>query len=113
MREGYYAVYYATPLGSGMGMFLLETGRIIGCDMGGGMWGGSYKHDPATNKLAADMEIVYPDGGASSLSGLKQPGEKDQFKTLLPTAIGDTHQEMLPTSAGDVAVIFRRLRDPD
>lgn len=94
-----------------MGLIVLETGNLIGCDIVGGVWRGTYHHDPKLDKIVCNMEVTYPTAGVSVLSGPIAAGGKDNFTILLPKELGATHTEVLPTSMGHVSVIFRRIMD--
>ena len=42
-KEGFWTFRYAGNHGSGYGMFALETGIIVGADVMGGTWDGTYE----------------------------------------------------------------------
>ena len=41
--EGFYSIYYDGPAGKGVLLVCLKGGRLVGADMGGGVWQGAYR----------------------------------------------------------------------
>ena len=59
MKEAFYSITYAGATGSwGFGMIVLDTGVIIGADVAGGRYDGSYQFNKQTNMI--DASELYP-----------------------------------------------------
>lgn len=72
MREGMYLLNFIGPAGNGTGTFTLESGRLYGFDVGGGVYDGSYSYDPVSGMVKLDMEVRMP-AGVPSVLGPAQP----------------------------------------
>ncbi len=99
MEDGFYTMTYVGAIGMGLGMLLLEGGKLRGFDMRGGIYEGSYVRHPdgsvevtALLHVPAGMETVTglaaPDKTVLVPLGLRIPANLDEGATV-PVTVGD------------------------
>ena len=116
-HEGIYSMIYdGMPGAIGMGMILLETGRVTGADIDSGRYDGTYRYNERTGMLDAELEAVFP-AGTRLVSHAAPLAQEARFplRVALPVNLGG--QNVLPFSLpgiGQVRVVFKKLRSmPD
>ena len=62
MREGFYKVDYQGQAGLGFAVLVLDSEIVIGADFTGGIYDGSYKWNPRTERLDVDVTVQIPEG---------------------------------------------------
>lgn len=67
-REGFYKIEYRGGSGAGVGMIVLDTGEVVGADIAGGSYLGSYAFNVQTNMIDVDA-IVEIAPGAWAVTG--------------------------------------------
>lgn len=110
MREGFYSITYGAAAGQGFGMIALDTGRVVGADVVGGRYDGSYQFNPRTGMLDLDVMVTVPPGAWVVQGGQSRPTSWTfGIKAAVP-AETPSHAISVHTELGPVAVIFRFLR---
>ena len=112
MINGFYAIYYTGVTGSGLGVLAINNGIIVGADMVGGRYDGTYKQSAIAGDYDAKVRIVIPPGSSLVTGALAgpQPLYMDVVMTL-PENLGGEQPIRIETPTGPVNVIFRKLRD--
>ncbi len=112
MINGFYAIYYTGVSGSGIGVLAINNGIIVGADMVGGRYDGTYKPSATTGAYDANVRITIPPGSSLVTGALAgpQPLYMDVSMTL-PEDLGGEQPIRIETPTGPVNVIFRKLRD--
>ena len=62
MREGFYRVDYQGIAGLGFAIMVLDTGDVIGADMMGGVYNGTYEWNDQTQLLDVTASGQVPEG---------------------------------------------------
>lgn len=112
MKEGFYSIVFTGIDGSGAGMLVLDTGRVIGADVGGGTYDGTYEFNEDTRMLDVDVTITIPEGHWS-VTGKQAVGAPLSMtvKASLRRDLGAEQPMRLETSDGPVNVVFKMIRD--
>jgi hypothetical protein len=113
MINGFYAIYYTGVSGTGIGVLAINNGVIVGADMLGGRYDGTYKPSSTTmGSYDANVRITIPPGASLVTGALAgpQPYYMDVAMTL-PANLGAEQPVRIETPTGPVNVIFRKLRD--
>ena len=58
MKEGFYRVDFTGVADWGFGLIALDTGEIVGCDIGGGIFDGTYDFNHGTNTVDATVTFT-------------------------------------------------------
>jgi hypothetical protein len=111
-REGFYAVYFGTEGKMGIGMVVLDTGRVVGCDPSGTRYDGTYQYNERTGMLDATVVMkLMP--GAVLVTGLPSavlPSEVT-VKASLPRDVNAKLPASIDIPGGKIAIVFHKLRD--
>lgn len=112
MISGFYAIYYTGVGGSGIGVLAINNGIIVGADMVGGRYDGTYTQSAIAGNYDAKVRITIPPGSSLVTGALAgpQPLCMDVAMTL-PENLGGEQPIRIETPTGPVNVIFRKLRD--
>ena len=74
MREGIYKIDYQGATGMGFALIVLETETVIGADLAGGIYDGSYRWNEQTQRLDVDVKVDVPEGSVSVMGVVAPPG---------------------------------------
>ncbi|MBK8221794.1 MAG: hypothetical protein IPK73_12285 [Candidatus Obscuribacter sp.] len=113
MREGFFSIYYTGCAGTGLGLFALTKGSIVGVDAAGGIYDGDYESDDDKSPLYGVMRLTVPPGVVLVTGNLpeNQPFTMN-IPLELPADFATSQQpQMVQTSTGPVNLIIRKLRD--
>ena len=112
MINGFFAIYYTGVGGSGIGVIAIRDGVIVGADMTGGRYDGTYSENPGTGNFDAKIRMSYLPGTSLVTGALAgpQPLHLD-MTTTLPVDLGSEKPLRLDTPTGPINVIFRKLRE--
>lgn len=112
MIDGFYAVYYTGVTGSGIAVLVINNGTIVGADMAGGRYDGTYSESPTTGFYDAKIKITMPPGTALVTGVLAGPQPLImEMAITLPANLGGEQPIRMETQTGPVNAIFRKLRD--
>ena len=108
--EGIYSVTFRGAVEWGMGMLLLRAGSIIGADVAGVLFDGTYR--TVDGKMAVNVVMTVPPGAVLVQGTLPRPQAYTvQFDSLVPLhALTDGTPVLLQMPPGPVNVIFKFLR---
>ncbi len=112
MKEAFYSITFVGASGSwGFGMIVMDTGKIIGADVAGARYDGSYQFNKRTNMIDASIKLTVPAGVELVQGTPAQPNEWTlEFQASLPPDTQDTPIG-IDTPAGPVNVVFKHIRD--
>jgi hypothetical protein len=75
MRDGMYGIeYHSSGGGFGLGVLVVDSGRVFGTDPGGGKYDGDYVYDNATGLADLRLKVTLPPN-AMSIFGISHPYE--------------------------------------
>lgn len=110
--NGFYAAYITGQVGNSMALFLFENGEIIGVDVGGMHYNGSYEiHEESATLRGTLNYVIKP--GRQLVTGAAA-GEKEisvDFPLELPTGFADGRVIEIQSPSGVVNARFEKLRD--
>lgn len=110
MEEGYYSFTYAGPYGSGLGMLVLDRGRVVGADLVGGTYRGTYARREATGELDFEIVVDSPAGTWLVQNGHRL-GEAMSY-TVKGTLTADGRTPLsLTTPFGPIEIVVRKIGD--
>ena len=93
MREGFYRLEYAGSQGAGFGLIVLDTNQVIGCDLSGGVFRGSYQWNTQTQQFDVDATFTATNP-VQLVQGISlQPGQQFSIKTSFSK---DANGEVVP-----------------
>ncbi|MDE0942145.1 MAG: hypothetical protein OSB58_06865 [Alphaproteobacteria bacterium] len=107
-REGFWTFRYAGNHGSGYGMFALETGIIVGADVMGGTWDGTY--EIVDKHFHLDLAVTFPPGTTDVITGATSTTEHTERLTLALPNDFEERDITVQTSRGPLAVNCRKIR---
>ncbi len=111
MKEGFYSITYTgAPGGVGFGILVLDTGAVIGADVVGGRYDGTYVYNARTEMIDAKVKLTVPDDAWLVTGVPAQGGEWSfDFEASFPRETSETPFRVNIPS-GPVNVIIRYLR---
>jgi hypothetical protein len=74
MRDGMYGIEYHSNGGAGIGVLVVDSGRVFGTDPLGGKYDGDYVYDDATGLADLRLKVTLPPN-AMSIFGTSYPFE--------------------------------------
>ena len=109
MTDGIYSITYEGQAGTGLGMLHFSKGQIVGAGYGGGDYDGSYVEDGS--ELVFDVVMTVPPGVPLVQGTPAMPHSyKLPLQGRLPVNFGQEQPITVPTPAGPVKVVFKKLR---
>jgi hypothetical protein len=109
--EGIYVMYFTGSAGAGQGLLILKNGVIVGADVAGVVYDGSYTQEVG-GTLDVKVHLTLPPGSSlvTGASAGATPMEID-IPVKLPENFGNGQALALKTPTGPINIIFKRLRD--
>jgi hypothetical protein len=109
--DGFYVAYISGTAGLGMGMFIFSNGVVVGSDISGVSYDGTYVASE-DGKSAHVTALVKVPGGTTLIQGVVVPpeGESFQLDRIIPI-LSDAPFFPLDTPHGPVNVRLTKLRD--
>lgn len=74
MRDGMYGVEYASVSGAGLGVVVLDSGRVFGADPFGGKYDGDYTYNEKTGMAELRIKLTFAPN-APAVFGISHPYE--------------------------------------
>ncbi len=109
--DGFYVAYISGTAGLGMAMFIFREGVMVGSDISGVSYDGTYvaSEDGRSAQVSA---VVNVPGGTTLVQGVVVPPEGESFRIerLIPL-VNDAQFFPLDTPHGPVNVRLTKLRD--
>ena len=112
MEDAFYAMYFTGQHGSGLGLLAFVGGVVVGADVVGGRFDGTYTVDEGSGTLTGSIKMTVP---ANSTLVTGQAPRDQPYTVELPISMssdlggGQTMQLELPI--GLLNVRFEKLRD--
>lgn len=112
MIEGFYTTFFTGQMGSSVGIFTFKDGVIVGADIGGGRYDGTYVVDTRTQTVHCQVQFALQLGG-QSITGAEAVNEpiKVPVALTLPATIDPKEIYRIDTAIGPVNARFEKLRD--
>lgn len=109
---GFYRIAFTGAHGSGLGIIVLQNGIIVGADVGGATYDGSYDSDPVSGLVRINAIMRAPAGLTPVQTGvpLITPADIPIQTTITLNAPGGT-PVLIDTPLGKVNVIFSKIRE--
>lgn len=111
-KEGFYKFMYEGAAGFGGGILVLDTGFVVGADVTGAEYDGTYKYNPNTNMLDVQITLTVPPGVAL-VTGM--PPSTDEYKIEIGAPFPREFETPVPidldTPTGPVRVVVTKIRD--
>ncbi len=111
MKEGFYSVEFVGHTGdSGFGMFVLDTGQVVGADVAGALYDGTYQHNAKTDTVDATINLTVPPGVSLVMGVPAQPKEWTlELNVSFPRETSKTPIRV-QTQYGPVNAVIRFIR---
>jgi hypothetical protein len=111
--DGFFRIAFTGTAGSGFGMLVFRDGVIVGADVGGATYDGSYADNSATKALDFQVIMSVPAGVAPVQTGipLTEPISAPISGSVSIDNITTETPTLLQTPLGPVNVVFKKLRD--
>ena len=111
MKEGFYSIAFIGQTGNhGIGIIVLDTDLVVGVDIGGARYDGTYAYNRKTDQIDADLTLTVPPGVSLVTGALARPDEWGfQFTASFPRETTET-PVLVKTPSGPVNAIIRYLR---
>ena len=113
MIDGIFRLAYTGTEGTGFGLLVLLNGSIVGADVSGGLYDGTYSEDLQTGKVRFSLNVAAPAGvplvqtGVAPTSPVNIPItaylDRDDLSSEKPI--------LIKTHLGPVNVLFTKIRD--
>lgn len=113
MMDGFFRIAFTGTAGSGFGMLVLRSGVVVGADVAGATYDGSYTDNSATETLDFEITMSAPAGIIPVQTGiaLTEPMNLPISGRVPQGNIGSETATLLQTRIGPVNVIFKKLRE--
>jgi hypothetical protein len=110
MRDGMYGIEYHSNGGAGLGILVVDRGRVFGTDPLGGKYDGDYVYDDATGLADLHLKVTLPPN-TMSIFGISNPYEWAFDVTTKINPRLDSGEVRLTTTLGPaVNARYRYLR---
>lgn len=113
-REGFYAIGFAGVAEEGFGILVLDTDVIVGADVAGVKYDGTYEYNSRTEKLDISVTLTIP-AGVGLVTGAPVAGIETQLSIVasIPAdlAIKQDHYFQVSVGGRPVNVKMFKLRD--
>jgi hypothetical protein len=111
--DGFFRIAFTGTAGSGFGMLAFHGGLIVGADVAGAMFDGSYTDNSATQALDFQVTMSALAGFVPVQTGiaLTEPTSMPISGSIPIENITTETPTLLQTPLGPVNVVFTRLRD--
>jgi hypothetical protein len=111
--EGFFQIAFTGTAGSGFGMLVLHKGVVVGADVAGASYSGSYTENAFTGQLNFEIIMSAPAGVTPVQTGipLATPISLPIKASLLRDDIGTEKPTLVQTPLGPVNVLFKKIRD--
>ena len=111
MKEGFYSIAFTGQTGdSGFGIIVLDTLRVVGADVTGARYDGTYAYNQQTGLIDVDLKLTVPPGVPLVQDIPARPEEWSfDFTASFPKETGETPVGV-NTPFGPVNTIIRYLR---
>ncbi|MGV3576622.1 MAG: hypothetical protein ACO1O4_15975 [Devosia sp.] len=108
--EGFYAVYYTGQTGFGHAVLVMREGKIVGADVTGGVYDGTYTIE-ANNSVTVDIVLTVPPGTTLVTGQTLTTQHSQNIKANVVETFANGQTVPLQTPMGPVNAIFKKLRD--
>jgi hypothetical protein len=110
--DGTYGFVYCGSTGLGIGAFVVNDIKVVGCDYSGGRYSGSLTEDTAGN-LLLDVTFVVAAGTTVVQGAAAQdiPYARPLKHTFPPGGFGDGTPQKIGVPPGEVTVMVKRIPD--
>lgn len=111
--DGFFLMTFTGAVGSGFGIIVLRNGTLVGADVGGATFDGTYSENPSTQTLTLQITMNAPAGMVPVQTGIPMasPTALSFNASVAKDDIGMERPTLIETPLGPVNVIFRKLRD--
>lgn len=116
MKEAYYSVQYFSHFGNGIGVVAFDTNKLVGADITGGIWDGTYEYNQKTGEIDLNVKLTLPNGIFSAASGNQSDGSLvENFKLSIPNIeLGQETQHIISVFNGiSMRLVIKKIRDLD
>jgi hypothetical protein len=110
--DGFYSAYFTGAKGNSLGLFVFENGRIIGVDVGGIEYDGTYAVD-ANRGLVTGKIVFIVKPGHALITGAQANADplRYEFALSIPAGFADGRVVQIDTPTGPVNARFEKVRD--
>lgn len=108
--DGFYAVYYTGQTGFGHAVLVLREGKIVGADVTGGVYDGTYTLEQ-NHTVTVDIVLTVPAGTTLVTGQTLTAPHSQNIKANIVEAFANGQTVPLNTPMGPVNAIFKKLRD--
>jgi hypothetical protein len=111
VKSGFYRLVFAGGIGSGVGLLAIQDGKIVGIDVGGGEYNGSYQEDATADTVTIHLEVTIA-ANMPIVTGERARSEPWilPIDATLRTNFANGTPINIMTSAGSINVSFNLLR---
>jgi hypothetical protein len=111
--EGYFRIAFTGSAGSGLGILVLRDGVVVGADIGGVSYDGTYTEDVATKDVIFNVTMSAPAGVTPVQTGvpLAAPASIPLAGAIKQDDLRDNRPTLVNGPLGAVNVIFTKIRD--
>jgi hypothetical protein len=111
--DGFFRIAFTGTAGSGFGVLVFHGGVIVGADVAGAIFDGSYTDNSATQALDFQVTMSAPAGVVPVQTGipLTEPMSLPISGSVPIQNITTETPTLLQTPLGPVNVVFKKLRD--
>lgn len=104
-----YAMQYVGNIGLGAGAVYVGKGIVLGADVGGGRYKGSYTEQGSN--LALKVTLTVPNGATLVTGAVLPPGSQLQLTATWPKDFGNGKPQNISVQGAPVQVVFEKVGD--
>jgi hypothetical protein len=110
-REGFWLVRYIGAADWGFGILVFDTGMVVGADVAGGRYDGTYEYYPKTEMLDIDVTVKIPPNVRTVQGVVSQEGLTFKVRTSMPRDAWDEKPFVAQTDLGPVNATLKKIRN--
>ena len=107
--SAFYTMQYLGQSGVGMGAIYIGKGKIVGADVAGGRYSGTYSED--AGRIKAEIVLSMPNGGPLVTGNQVPPGTKIPMKADWPSNFANGQAQQIMVTGRPVNVTFEKVDD--
>jgi hypothetical protein len=109
--DGFYVSYFTGVAGTSLGLFLFKDGTVVGADVGGGRYDGTYRISEDGRSILAEIEFKLS-VGHPTITGIAADAEPITISVPLSLPVDFNHNDVhrIETPIGPINAKLEKIR---
>ena len=109
--EGFWVVQFAGAADRGFGILVFDRGMVVGANVAGGQYDGTYNYNAETDMLDIDMTVKMPPNVLTVQGVISRRELVFKAQASIPRDAWDAKPFVAQTDLGPVNATMRKIRD--